>query len=218
MKTLRYSTLVLAVCALFGVVAVGSLGGDAALAGETTGRTSWDRGFNTFPLWMDVPGRTFITLREGRLGDGTRWAVYASRVGQGQRGRKNPCLSVARITHAGGYGDAHRCGEPTPSGNQPPVYVSITGSYQNRPDGPVIGEAVMGLSFRVDVKRVKLVFADSGSLVRPTKLVNASQMRKTGLPAFRYVALGLQRDVCVDTVIGYNQSGETIFEAPTRLC
>jgi hypothetical protein len=76
----------------------------------------------------------------------------------------------------------------------------------------------MGLSFRVDVKRVKLVSADSGSMVRTTKLVNAAQMRKTGLPAFRYVALGLQRDVCVETVIGYDQTGETIFEAPTRLC
>lgn len=218
MKTLRYFTLVLAVCVLSGVVAVGSSADDPASVGQASERTSEDRGFNSFPLWMDVPGRAFITLNEGRLGDGTRWGVYASRVGQGQKGRGNQCLSVARITHAGGYGDAHRCGEPTPSGNQPPVYVSMSGSYQNRPNGPIIGEVVMALSFRVDVKRVKLELADSGSMVRPTKLVNAAQMRKTGLPAFRYVALGLQEDVCVETVIGFDQSGDLIFEAPTRLC
>ncbi len=217
MKALRYSALVSVVIALFGVVAVGNAANDPS-TGRPYERSSGNQGFDSFPLWIDVPGQTYITLNEDRLSDGTRWGVYASRVGQGQRGQKNPCLSVARITRAGGYGDAHRCGEPTPEGNQPPVYVSITGSYQNRPSGPEIGESVMGLSFRVDVQRVKLVFADSGSMTRPTKLVNAAQRRKTGLPAFRYVALGLQRDVCVETVIGYDQTGESTFEAPTRLC
>lgn len=173
---------------------------------------------DSFPLWFDVPGRTFVTLGEGRLKGRSHWAVYASRVGGGERGRENPCLSVARIAGDGGYGDAHRCGEPAPAANQPPVYVSLTGSYQNHPSGPVIGEAVMGLSFRSDVERVKLMFVGGESMVLPTKFVNATQRRKTRLPDFRYVALGLQSDVCVEAVAGYTGQGRLIFESSTRLC
>src|SRR5215216_48194 len=83
--------------------------------GPASGRASLSP-YSGFPLWKDVPGRSFAVLGEGQLRKGTRWGVYASRVGGGKRGRNNPCISVARITRDGIYGHANRCGPLAPKG------------------------------------------------------------------------------------------------------
>jgi hypothetical protein len=175
--------------------------------------------YDEFPLAKDVPGKTFAVLGEGKLPNRTRWAAYASRVSAGERGRQQPCISVAKITRFGGYGNARGCGPLAPrQPGQPPVYVSISGSYDTRPGGPVIGESVFALTVAPSVRRVELTYSTGGTLTRTTKLFNARQRAKTGLTKFRYVALGQQRDVCVAAVTGYSQNGTVLLEEETQLC
>jgi hypothetical protein len=173
-----------------------------------------------FPLAKDVSGKgPFATLAEGQLPNKTRWGVWASRVGDGRLGYERPCLSLARITQFGEYSDVHGCGTPAPTAkSSTPVYISIAGSYQRRPDGPVVGESFMALSFSPLVRSAVLEYVDGGQLRRRTQLFNPKQQRKTKLPPFRYIAVALQDDVCVSKVIGYSEDEAEVFSAETGLC
>jgi hypothetical protein len=217
---------------IFGATWVGVLFGlaagltcSAAGAGPTSMNhsTGASNPYADFPLWKDVPGRTFAVLGEGSLPKRTRWGVYASRGGTGRKGYENPCISVALITVFGEYGNAYACRPLLPdperpvSADEPVVYVAIAGSGME-PGGAVIGETVMGLSFSLGVRQVVAKFAEGGQIMRQTKLFNARQRTKTHLPPFRYVALGLQRDFCVETVVGYGAADQAEFEAPTDAC
>lgn len=176
--------------------------------------------YRDFPLAKDVPGKSFAILGEGALPDKTRWGAYASRVGAGNLGREHPCISVARITQLGEYGHATSCGPLAPGGRpqKVPVNLLIAGSYNNKPDGPVIGESVGALSFDLSVWKVVLGLADGNSVVRHTKIFNAKQQAKTRLPKFRYVAFAMQREICVATISGYTRSGKLVLDAETQLC
>jgi hypothetical protein len=175
--------------------------------------------FNSFPLGRDVPGGRYATLDEGVLPNETRWAVYASRLGKSKAASQAPCISVARITRSGRYGNGSRCAPVAYSGpSEPPVYVAIAGSGETRPGGPVVGETVMGLSFSTNIVRVELYYASGGRMLRHTRLLNPKQQRKTRLAAFRYVALGMLRDVCVASVKGFDVTGAVVLERPTEVC
>jgi hypothetical protein len=182
--------------------------------------TSKQSPYAGFPLYKDVSGSgAFATLDEGQLPNQTRWGVYASRVGAGRRGYEQPCLSLARITQFGEYTDAHACGPLAPTGDQAvPTHAYIAGSYREKKDGPVVGETVLGMSFRPTVRSVVLEFVDGRQLQRRTRLFNSKQQKKTKLPPFRYVAVALQDDVCAGVVVGYSKDGSELFSAETGLC
>jgi hypothetical protein len=176
--------------------------------------------YEGFPLAKDVSGGgPFATLAEGRLPNLTRWGVWASRVGDGRLGYERPCLSLARITRFGEYADRHGCGTLSPTEERKtPVYISIAGSSQRKPGGPVVGETILALSFGPAVRSVVLGYADGGQLRRRTKLFNLRQQKKTKLPPFRYVAVAVQDDVCVATVVAHSQAGAKLLSIETGLC
>ena len=128
-------------------------------------------------------------------------------------------MSLARITVVGEYGAVHGCGPLIPKGNQDvPNYVYIAGAFQANPDGPLIGESVLGLTFSPAVRSAVLKYVGGGQLRRQTQLFNGKQQAKTKLSPFRYIALAVQDDVCVGTVVGYSKSGSELFSAETLLC
>jgi hypothetical protein len=176
--------------------------------------------YAAFPLWKDVSGNgPFATLDEGQLPNGTRWGAYASRVGAGRAGYERPCLSIARITSYGLYGQENGCSIPTPApAGSMALYLDIAFTYQTRPDGPFIGETILGLTFQPTVKSVVLKYADGGELRRRTRFFNSKQQKNTKLPPFRYVALAMMDDVCVEQVVGYSDTGAELFSAETGLC
>lgn len=192
-------------------------------AGDDRASGSQRSPYATFPLWKDVPGSGPIaTLQEGQLPNGTRWGAYVSRVGKGRLGYERPCLSMARITRIGLYTDVHGCAPvlsaESEASSYVPNYLSIAATYQIRPDGPFIGETVLGFTFHQGVRSVVLKYVDGGQMRQQTRLFNAKQQKKTKLPPFRYVALALQKDVCVGTVVGYGKNGAKLFSAETVLC
>jgi hypothetical protein len=190
------------------------------LAEPVDGRASQRSPFAGFPLYKDVSGNgPYATLDEGQLSSRTRWGAYASRVGAGRRGYEQPCLSLARITRYGEYGDVHGCAPLVPTATYAiPNYLYIAGTYQTKPNGPFVGETVMALSFGTTVQSVVLKYTDGGQLRRRTRFFNPKQQRKTHLPPFRYIAMALQDDVCVETVVGFSRSGSEVFSAEPGLC
>ena len=205
--------LALVVCAAFSLTFIAVVSDRDASANQRSP-------FAGFPLAKDVSGNgPFATLGEGQLPNGTRWGVWASRVGAGRLGYERPCLSLARITRSGLYRDGHACGRLAPRAKgAKPVYVSIGGVDQTKPGGPIVGESVLGLSFSPSVWSAVLKYVDGGEIVRRTQFFNLKQQRKTNLPPFRYIALALQDDVCVETVVGYSKSGTELFSAGTGFC
>jgi hypothetical protein len=99
-----------------------------------------------------------------------------------------------------------------------PVYLAISATYQTKPDGPFIGESVLGLTFDPMVRSAVLEYDDGGQLQRRTRLFNSKQQKKTKLPPFRYIAVALQDDVCVATVVGYSKDRSELASAETGLC
>lgn len=205
--------LISAVCTTL-ILALGAeIKRDQALANER-------HPYAGFPLWRDVFGNgPFATLIEGQLPNGSRWGAYASRVGGGRVGYERPCLSIAQITRYGEYRNANGCAIPTPAPNRSmALYLFIATTYQTRPDGPFVGETILGLTFQPAVRSVVLKYKDGGQLARRTQLFNFKQQKKTKLPPFRYVALGVMDDVCVEQVVGYSSIGAELFSAETGLC
>lgn len=169
-----------------------------------------------FPLWTDVPGGSFARLGEGELPNRTRWGVYVSKVLRGKYGRDIPCITVATITSFGEYGSAHECGRPTPAQHGPPLLMAPSGSFPSK-SGRIIGEMVISANFTPEVASVDFRLADGTKISRATKLLTERQSKKTSLAKFRYVAFALMKDACVSSVVGYDESGERLFDLPADL-
>lgn len=187
----------------------GSADGHSSAASPSSG-TSY---YRDFPLWKDVPGRTFAKLGEGVLPHGNRWAAYVSRCDERKRGGEDPCLTVARITAHGGYNVTHAFGPLAPvQSDAPPVIATwLERGFEGEP-----GETMFAMSFKPSVASVKITASTGETLRRRTHLLNMKQRRKVHLPAMRYVAVGLQRAFCITEVDGYSSNGDVAFEGPTK--
>lgn len=178
--------------------------------------------FDKFPLWKDVPGRTFAVLGEGKLRNGTRWGAYVSRVGAGQTGFENPCVTVANITRGGEYGPAHACGLLLPNAAAPagdlPVEAHFSTSYQLTVNGPVRGESFTGLLLAPSVQRVVLVTSTGQRIKRQMRRLSSRQRAKTKLPEMSYLALAQQRDICIEWVRGFDATGQMILNSNNEIC
>jgi hypothetical protein len=76
----------------------------------------------------------------------------------------------------------------------------------------------MGLTFDPSVARVVMALDAGGQIAMRPRLLSARQQHKANVPALKYVALGLMRNVCVDTVTGYDDEGHEMVAASTDVC
>lgn len=158
---------------------------------------------------------------------GGKWEVFATAGGRRNRHR-NPCLTVARISHDGRFGAADGCGAPAPLDGPLNAPVAPTITEFSRPvSGPAVAATYLALSVAPAVRRVELDLvpgpnAGTGSraqhLLVDTKSLSAAQGRKAELKQFRYVALALPREVCLAQVAGFDADGAQMFSAPTGEC
>jgi hypothetical protein len=172
-----------------------------------------------FPLWIEVPGSRFAVLNEGQLGNGTQWGAYISRLGKRSAGFERPCITVSRVTRIGEFNSATDCGVLISEAKPDlPVYASISLTYRTAPSSPVRAETVMGLTFDPVVAKVILKSADGGQITTRPLLMSKRQQKKSHLPPLRFVALAMQRSVCIKNVVGFDGRGAEIFTAPTGVC
>jgi hypothetical protein len=76
----------------------------------------------------------------------------------------------------------------------------------------------MGLLFAQDVVRVRLELRPGPSQTHKTRLLNTVQASKSGLVPFRYLALGIARDVCVARIVGFDADGVQILDQSRSAC
>jgi hypothetical protein len=175
--------------------------------------------YAAFPLWKDVPGKTFAGLREGRLLNGTRWAAFISKARPVKRAKANPCVTIAKITRFGEYGHATDCGSPTSDRNTGrPIFVEMSASYRAASGTRVVGETVMAFLFSSDIVKLEAQLSSGGSIVTHTQPLKLWQQTKAHLTALRYVALGMLRDVCIRSIAGYDISGSRLVDRETEIC
>ena len=172
-----------------------------------------------FPLWKAVPTRAFATLGTGML-HGTHWAIYAFRGSEKSKARTRPCLVVAHLTKDGRYGSSIECGflAPALGSDVAPVYTLFGASYQRQAHGPVVGETFLGMSIAASVRSVTLTVEPGGSVSRKTQLLSSRQSAKAHLAPFRYVALAIPRNICVDHIVATDFLGSIVIDADGNEC
>jgi hypothetical protein len=162
-----------------------------------------------FPLWKDVPGRTFAVLAHKSKGE-AEWAAFASRGGKSSRSRKRPCITVAIFTRDNRYANAGSCGPLAPEAGlrHPPIHPLIggsTGSY-------------FAMSFTRQVIRVDLELQSGAHIGPRVTPLSRRQAQKSHLARFHYVARSFARDTCIQAIKGYSADGTLIVDANTDEC
>jgi len=173
-----------------------------------TGAHGESRSFR-FPLWKDVPGRSFAVLAGGAR-NGTEWAVFASRAGTSARSKERPCITVARFTRDGRYSNAGSCGPLAPEKGlrYPPIH-------------PLLGEtgaSYFAVSLSREVKKLEVELGSRKIIRRTPEMLNRHQARKAHLPRFGYIAVRLAEDVCISRLRGFNLEGQLILDSETYEC
>ena len=179
-----------------------------------------------FPLWRSLNTDRFAVLGRGHI-HGGKWEVFAT--SQSRRNRhREPCLTVARISHDARFGAAGGCGAPAPIDGPltPPVHPTIT-EFRRPVGGAATAASYMAMSFAPTIRRVELELVPrsstgSGSGVQHlrmgTKSLSAAQARKAQLQQFRYVVLAIPREVCLERVTGFDAAGAQVLSAATGEC
>ncbi len=193
-------------------------GAGAASSGRIDSVAKFDHASTAaqFPLWKDIPVKTFAVLATGNV-HGSEWAAYGFR---GSGGRNRPCVDIARITASGAYSYSIECGSlaPDAGASEPPVYALISGTGRKSVDSRPLAESFLSMSLAEKVKKVHLTLRGGASIVRGTKTISTQQGRKAHVARFSYLALGLTRSLYICHVVGWNADGEKILDASTAEC
>lgn len=172
-----------------------------------------------FPLWKDVQSRHFASLGEGNL-NGTRWGAYVARVGASSAARSHPCVTVAKISSEGSYGNSSGCGSLMPQDGVrqgAPTTAEISGSMVGI-KGRIRGETFVAMVVSPRIHQLWLRFTDGVRMLRAVKVANRAQIEKTGLRRWGYLAVALAKDVCLEEIRGLDGRGEVILDAETHEC
>lgn len=210
------AVLFLALVGLLLLVTVGHRGSSAQSPPALRGNLSE---FEDFPLWKDVPTATFAVIGKGRVRD-TRWAAFVFRGSPKRQGAKRPCVQVARISASGLYGYATECGPlaPAQGSSVPPVYAATSSSHRDGPGEPVVGESFIGMALAPHVVGIQLGLSSGRYVTRRTSVLSTRQSRKANVRRFRYIAIGLARDVCINHITGMDARGGKVIDAATNEC
>ena len=181
---------------------------------DASARNNRQAGAGNYPLWRVLPTRSYAILGEGTVRQ-TRWGIYAFR--QPGKGRNAPvCIEEVGLTFFGMFNTDIECGVPSPPAEWPPF--TLTSASIKRPESPVVGETVMGMMLGLDVQRVTLHVNPGRSVKRSTRLLSDEQAAKAHVAPFRYLALGLARDLCLDGVDGFDAKGLRVLSTPRANC
>lgn len=171
-----------------------------------------------FELWRWAPGKSVVRLATGRLSHRVRWGVYASRLGPRPLWRKAPCITVVRL-QSGNIGSVPTCGRPLPASGDPGVVDPLIGvSSQYRPGGPVIEETIAAASFSPIVDKVRFEVEPGPPVEEITHYLSVAKARKAHMERFRYAILILDRNVCINRIVGFDNAGSTVLNVSGEEC
>jgi hypothetical protein len=198
--------------AVLGALAVSIVGGAISQASATDGNAGSQAAKGAGPRpWKALPVTQFATLDEGVV-RGRFWGIYAfSRQGAG--GSKRPCIEEVTLQSRHGV-PAFSTAEPSCGGLTPPQKHPVTVEYifSN------VQGSVLGMTVASSVRTVELQRSDGRTLKLPTELLSTKQAKKAKVRQFRFIAIGLARKGCLESVRGLSEAGEILFETAPAHC
>jgi hypothetical protein len=163
-----------------------------------------------YPLWSQLPTKSFATLGEGTLRS-RRWGVYTFR--RASKGRAVACVEIVTLRDRAGMlligGDGPMCGDL-----KGPSSIPIFG----KSDLNTVDATVLALVVRPDVSALVLHLGDSQVLKFRARQLNPIQARKAKIPQFRYLARALGQLPCIAKVEGLGAHGNVLFHTAERPC
>jgi hypothetical protein len=157
----------------------------------------------------------FVLLDSGKVST-SRWGMSVER-SEGRRGNHRPCIQVAiesKVTAPPedpllpGSSHSEVCGSLFPA----PTVQAIVDEISNPPI------AVLALAFRTTVHKVRLYLGSRGDRLISLSLLSTRQARKAGVIQFRYAALALVGDICLNRFVTYSASGEILDPGERMPC
>jgi hypothetical protein len=198
---------------LLAIVALGAAVGVVAASTASGSRDLTEH--SRFPLWRFVPTERFSSLAEGYLG-GTQWGTYVYSAGKHERNRA--CLTLAKITEYGLAGNAGDCADVTGTVNRIPAEALIGAAYKEEVGGPIFEEGFLGMLLPRSVVRVRLDIGSGIQLVKRTQYLGKRRQKKAGVPALRYLAFAVHRNLCIDGITGYSSTGRKVLDQRREEC
>jgi hypothetical protein len=93
---------------------------------------------------------------------------------------------------------------------QPPLYALAGGQAGSG--------SVLGMSLSANIAKVTLAFDTEPQVTRRTSYLSKALAARAHLKRFRYVALAIDRAVCLERVTGFDKGGRRLFSANTGEC
>lgn len=164
------------------------------------------------PLSKVLPTQHFAVLGEGVV-HGRRWGVYAFANGGQSGAKQRPCIENVTLRYMHGT-VAITNGEPSCGKLAPPSAVPVTTEYVFTN----VSGIVVGMTLNPTVAAIKLELSKGPRVKVGTRLLNKKQAEKARVTPFRYVAMGLERKACLESIQGLSASGDTLFQTSPLDC
>lgn len=206
------------------VVALGaSSGSSAGWSAKTdkraTGRQN-QKPLTTFPLEVDVPVKKYAVLRRS-VDPSTYWKAFAFRAPPAESNRSGgkACIAVGGVSKRGEYQFTGDCGplSPVTGETESPVYtrLSTVETLNGKRTG---GETVIAMSTSTEVARLTLDLEPGPPISAKTRLFDSTEAAKINLRPFRFIAVAIPRQVCVQGATGTSRAGAIVLKASGFEC
>lgn len=156
----------------------------------------------------------YVVLGRGRHG-AVKWAILAFRR-PGPGDAEAPCIKEIDQIYRG-VTAAVACGAVAPPRKEP-VRTEFSTVLPAGKYGREVPITVLGMTFATSVRSVKLRMYPGPDVLRETSLLQGRRAKVAGLLPFRYLAFALHRRSCVESITGFDQSGNQVLATPVERC
>ena len=194
----------------------GAASGDIAGHGRSGSEPHW---VAEIPLWRyaGLPRDSFAVLDEGIVRK-TKWGLYAFR----SKRTGDPCLALVDLLFAGVHHafsvHSERSCRPSASLDRRPISVHSGYQYQERVGAPIVSADGLGFGFSDQVSHVSMDLQSGTHRTFAPRMMSSQQARKAGVMPFRYLAVGVASEVCIDRVEGFDDAGNQLFAYAPEQC
>jgi hypothetical protein len=199
------------VFALLAITTCSVAAGEASTSSQGTGQLP--AVVRQFPLWSELPTRSFVILGEGAIAQ-RRWGIYAYRQANGER--DHVCVQIVSLRYLAA---SRQLGVSTGS----PSCGAVGGVHTSH---PIIAEAefdavraiVIGIVSPPEVEKLILTAEPGAERVRASKGLSKRRATMAHIARVAYLATAIRPGTCLNGVEGLDARGQVLFETPRRTC
>ncbi len=160
-----------------------------------------------------------VTLGRGNIG-GSKWSViaFASKASKGRSGGVG-CIEAVDAPPHGRAVKRSACGRigGPAKADEAPLY-ALVGSTAHSGGAEPSGQAVLGIGVAAGVAKLTVSLEPGPMASGRTHTLSRRLAAKSRLGPFRYLALAVDRNVCVARMAGFDAKGHRVFSAEPGEC